>query len=205
MNLRMWLGDLKRCIIFLKKRQWEIWRIEQEALLCVASGEKPTCQCSRHKRCGFDPWRRACSPPQYAFLGDPMDREVWWATVHRIAKSQTWLKQLSTAHTAAHIAAHIMCLRDPDGGKREGVNANILVENFLVRREFSDWKVTHKIPNGRKLGSGVGWGRKNREVETNCCASNIKKTNSKTTRGDKTGNLLGKTIKLTLDFSSVKK
>ena len=59
-----------------------------------------------------------------------------------------------------------------------------------------------------RLGAGyrgVGWGRKNREVETNCSASNIKKTNSKTTRGDKTGNLLGKTIKLTLDFSSVKK
>ena len=26
----------------------------------------------------------------------PMDRGAWWATVHRVAKSQTWLKQLST-------------------------------------------------------------------------------------------------------------
>ena len=22
----------------------------------------------------------------------PLDREAWWATVHRVAKSQTWLK-----------------------------------------------------------------------------------------------------------------
>ena len=25
----------------------------------------------------------------------PIDREVWWATVHRVTKNQTWLKQLS--------------------------------------------------------------------------------------------------------------
>ena len=25
-----------------------------------------------------------------------MDRGAWWATVHRVAKNQTWLKQLST-------------------------------------------------------------------------------------------------------------
>ena len=32
----------------------------------------------------------------------PMDRGAWWATVHRVAKSQTWLsKQPSTAHSRA--------------------------------------------------------------------------------------------------------
>ena len=30
----------------------------------------------------------------------PMDRGAWWATVHRVAKNQTWLKQLTThAHS----------------------------------------------------------------------------------------------------------
>ena len=32
---------------------------------------------------------------QYSCLENPMDREAWWATVHRVAKSQTWPKQLS--------------------------------------------------------------------------------------------------------------
>ena len=32
---------------------------------------------------------------QYSWLENPMDRGAWWATVHRIPKSQTWLKQLS--------------------------------------------------------------------------------------------------------------
>ena len=31
------------------------------------------------------------NPPQYSFLGNPMDRGTWWATVHRVAKSQIWL------------------------------------------------------------------------------------------------------------------
>ena len=32
---------------------------------------------------------------QYSCLKDTMDRASWWATVHRVAKSQTPLKQLS--------------------------------------------------------------------------------------------------------------
>jgi len=32
---------------------------------------------------------------QYYCLENPMDRGSWWATVHRVAKSQTRLKQLS--------------------------------------------------------------------------------------------------------------
>ena len=31
------------------------------------------------------------SPLQYSFLGNPMDRGAWWATVHAFAKSQTRL------------------------------------------------------------------------------------------------------------------
>ena len=38
---------------------------------------------------------------QYSCLENPMDRGAWWATVHRVTKSQTWLKQLTIAkHTA---------------------------------------------------------------------------------------------------------
>ena len=29
------------------------------------------------------------NPPQYACLGNQMDRGVWWATVHGVAKSRT--------------------------------------------------------------------------------------------------------------------
>ena len=32
------------------------------------------------------------NPLQYSSLENPMDREVWWATVHGVIKSQTGLK-----------------------------------------------------------------------------------------------------------------
>ena len=35
------------------------------------------------------------NPPQDSYLENPMQRGAWWATVHRVAKSRTWLKQLS--------------------------------------------------------------------------------------------------------------
>ena len=41
---------------------------------------------------------RGCGNPlQYSCLENPMDRGAWWATVPKVAKSQTRLKQLSTA------------------------------------------------------------------------------------------------------------
>ena len=39
-------------------------------------------------------------PLQYSCLKNSMDREAWWAVVHRITKSWTWLKRLNT-HTHA--------------------------------------------------------------------------------------------------------
>ena len=35
------------------------------------------------------------SPRRYSCLENPMDRGAWWATVHRVVKSQTRLKRLS--------------------------------------------------------------------------------------------------------------
>ena len=35
------------------------------------------------------------NPLQYPCLENSMDREAWWATVHRITKSQTQRKRLS--------------------------------------------------------------------------------------------------------------
>ena len=63
-----------------------------------ASGKEPTCQCSGHKRCGFDPWvgkipwRRAWQPTPVFLPGESHGRRAWWTTVHRVAKSQTLLK-----------------------------------------------------------------------------------------------------------------
>ena len=67
------------------------------------SGKEATCHCRRRKRCGFDPWVRRShgaehnNPLQFSCLENPTGREAWLITVHRVIKSWTWLKQLSTA------------------------------------------------------------------------------------------------------------
>ena len=43
------------------------------------------------------PGRGHGQPLQYSCLENLMDRGAWWSPVHRAAKSQTQLKQLSTA------------------------------------------------------------------------------------------------------------
>ena len=35
-------------------------------------------------------------PLQYSCQENPMDRGAWWATVHRVSKNQTQLRQFST-------------------------------------------------------------------------------------------------------------
>ena len=49
---------------------------------------------------------RHVNPLQYSCLENPMDRGVWWATVHGVAKSQTWLSNWT--HTQVW-----GCLRHP--------------------------------------------------------------------------------------------
>ena len=38
-------------------------------------------------------WGLPCNPLQYSCLENPMDREAWWAIVHRVTKIQTQMEQ----------------------------------------------------------------------------------------------------------------
>ena len=42
-----------------------------------------------------DIWGEHGNPLQYSCLENPMNREAWRATVHRVAQSRTWLKRLN--------------------------------------------------------------------------------------------------------------
>ena len=61
---------------------------------------------------GRPPGGRHGKPLHYSCLENCMDRGAWWATVHRVAKSQTQLKPLHT-HTHIHRAVtqlHVRCM-----------------------------------------------------------------------------------------------
>ena len=66
-------------------------------------GKEPACNAGAIRDGALIPgWGRSpgsghSNPLQYSCLENPMDRGAWQATVHRITKRQTWLKQLSMA------------------------------------------------------------------------------------------------------------
>ena len=65
-------------------------------------GKEFTCWCRRH---AFDPWVRKIPwrrkwQLQYSCLENSTDRGAWQATVHRFAKSQTWMSDWECTHTA---------------------------------------------------------------------------------------------------------
>ena len=67
-----------------------------------ASGKEPACQCRVHKQYSLIPGLGRSrgegngNPLQYSCLENPVDRGVWQATVHEVAKSLTRLKRFST-------------------------------------------------------------------------------------------------------------
>ena len=46
------------------------------------------------------------NPLLYSCLENSMDRGAWWATVHRVAKNGTQMKQLSTEDTCMHVVEY---------------------------------------------------------------------------------------------------
>ena len=67
----------------------------------------PGQECRRHKDAGLIPGLGKSSgeghgnPLQYSCLGNSMNSGAWWAMVHGVKKSWTWLKRLSM-HTHQH-------------------------------------------------------------------------------------------------------
>ena len=67
-------------------------------------------------RSGRLPGRGHDNPPQYSCLQNPMDRGAWWATVHKVAKSWTRLKRLSTT-----VSVQFSCLVVSDSLRPHGL------------------------------------------------------------------------------------
>ena len=85
------------------------------------------------------------NPLQHSCLKNPMDRGTWQATVHRVAKSWTWLQQLST-HTELCTRELIISREKPESRERV---------RWLQEISWREW------------GSGLGlwlWGWKGGDI-----------------------------------------
>ena len=71
-------------------------------------------------------------PLQYSCLGNPMDWGAWWATVHRVAQSRTWLSDLAKWNTGW------------DTGFPSGFLRTLLV---IKRQPLKGWRIAHLAVN----------------------------------------------------------
>ena len=103
----LWDGIDKAAInSFIKKTQCfcvNIGLIFQASQVALVVKNLPACagdlrDVSSIPGSGRSPGGEHGNPLQYSCLENPMDRGAWQATVHRVPKSRTQLKQLST-HT----------------------------------------------------------------------------------------------------------
>jgi len=81
-------------------------------------GKRPTCQCRRHRSCGFDiPELGRCpgvgngNPVQYSCLDNSIDRWAWWSIVHGVTKSRTWLKDWAHEYLYIYIYIYVHFFR----------------------------------------------------------------------------------------------
>ena len=112
------------------------------------------------------------SPLQYPCLENPMNRGAWWAAVHSVVKSWTWLKQLSMHHVFIFLSAASATVK-----KQAGISFRpkywsqcrtldlyaclifCTIMQYYVRRRVkrrSLWTNQIIILNG--LGKGLCWG-----------------------------------------------
>ena len=103
----------------------------------------------------------------------PMDRGSWWPTVHRITKSQTWLKRLSTAIPFSRGSSslrdqmgllhfrQILCLPSHQGS----TVGRLFKTQDPQKQESGSTKVKDGIPNQQsilswqkhEMGEDLGW------------------------------------------------
>ena len=82
-----------------------------------------------------DPLQEGLAAHSFSCLENPMDRGAWWATVHRVTKSPTELKRLSTNEHASTAIPGPLC---GPGRDKEGLIALILHVGKLRLEEASN-------------------------------------------------------------------
>ena len=95
------------------------------------------------------------NPHQYSCLGNHMDRGAWWAIVHGVAKSQTWLSTHTHTHTHRRInwstkfpKRSVLLTLQCQGGRRGGPGKEVEEMNsWLLRGGRAQADSTH-VPGG---------------------------------------------------------
>ena len=116
------------CLLYCRQSlyQWVTWEAH---LVCLCLNINTPKHCS---------WEGNGNPLQYSCLESPVDRGAWWAAVHGVAQSQTWLSYLACMHALAKvIATHssVLAWRIPGTGEPGGL---LSMGSHRVEHDWSD-------------------------------------------------------------------
>ena len=105
------------------------------------------------------------NPLQVSFLENPIDRRAWWATVHRVTKSQTQLKRLSK-----HTPIQNKKFKRPKKKKRSYPESPAFPQATSASLYRKHLVQTHGICLGRPKHSGgkMICSRPHRQLEPDC-------------------------------------
>ena len=130
-SVSLWLGEISSGL--LRVSTWDLWALLGSLL-----------------------WRRQWQPTPVLLPGKFHDRGAWWATVHKVAKSRTWLSDFSFPfHFHAlekEMATHssVLAWRIPGTGKPGGLPS---VGSRRVGHDWSDLAAAAAAAAGSLLGS----------------------------------------------------
>ena len=88
-------------------------------------------------------------PLQYSCLENSMDGGAWQATVHRVAKSQTWLSEWAPMHAPE---IWIPAISSPDTPMASSFSACIMLKSRLFLCSCVQYSWTLSAPWGQDLG-----------------------------------------------------
>ena len=81
------------------------------------------------------------NPLHYSCLENPMDRAAWWATVHRVTKSQTRLRRLNRHNTMRKLKNSAQRFNNRlDQGKEKEKRINVLEERLVESIQIEEPK-----------------------------------------------------------------
>ena len=98
------------------------------------------------------------NPLQYSCLENPMDRGGWQATIHRVTKNQTWLKEPSTRtpiiQTLTSLLSHgtrVGLCKQEHRAKVVRLRKWFFGSLVLGQANVMLWEALHRGPDGKEL------------------------------------------------------
>ena len=99
---------------------------------------------------GRSPGEGNDNPLQYSCLENPTDGGAWWATVHGVAKSRTWLSDFTFTFTWAKLGIHFdeqLLLHDKANGEIHYIRLCVIIlgDNICQRTKLVETIICYEI------------------------------------------------------------